>query len=111
MTLADTISNSWDLFEHLLAEANLFHEVRPPTMQSVEVRVVFHGGASALGQGPGQARVPAIGSAAPAHPRSHGMLPWPLRGCRPRRLDLMRPFPSEPMGMLPIPVRINKPEE
>ena len=52
MTLADTISNSWDLFEHLLAEANLFHEVRPPTMhggQSVEVRVVFHGGTSALG--------------------------------------------------------------
>jgi hypothetical protein len=96
-----------------LAEANLFHEVRPPTIhggQSVEVRVVFHGGTSALGQGLEQARVPPIGSATRAHPMSHGTLRWTLRGFRPRRLDLMRPFPSEPMRMWPISARINKPE-
>jgi hypothetical protein len=34
--------------------------------QGVEVRLVFHGNTFALGQGPEQARVPAISSAAGA---------------------------------------------
>ena len=99
------LSNSWDCSSiSWLRRICSMRSTRPHGGQSVEVRVVFHGGTSALGQGLEQARVPAIGSATRAHSRLHGTPPWPLRGCRPRRLDLMRPFPAEPMRMWPITV-------